>query len=178
MRNGKVCWPVWVPRTHRLIREADRRSRLSIPFDERSPRGVVSCANDLARHLWGRDLSFDQAASHRSAIRVRGRRLPFNAFCFQPNAAGVDMFRCWHSWHGNVNYVFPPKPLIGRLVAFLPTTRAKVVLALRKPISHAWWSYAIQPQAEGLVAQRDVLGFTLFAFDFSGRPSGPHDHVG
>lgn len=33
MRNGKLYWPVWLPRAHLNIKEADRRSRLSIPHD-------------------------------------------------------------------------------------------------------------------------------------------------
>ena len=45
LENNKVCWPIWVPRTHVLIQEADRRSRLRIPHDERSPVAVVSAAN-------------------------------------------------------------------------------------------------------------------------------------
>ena len=50
MEHGKICWPVWVPRNHLLIQEADRRSRLSIPHDDRSPSrqcwlGVVRTSN-------------------------------------------------------------------------------------------------------------------------------------
>ena len=33
MRNGKLYWPVWLPIAHLNIKEADRRSRLSIPHD-------------------------------------------------------------------------------------------------------------------------------------------------
>ena len=170
LKHGKVCWPIWVPRTHRLIVEADRRSRMRIPHDERSPRGVVACANEMAVRLWGRCISFDQAASHRSAIVVQGQVLPFNAFCYQPGAAGVDMFRCVNSWHGNVNYVFPPEPLVGRLLTFLPYTNARSVVVIKKTTRRAWWSYSVQPNAHGLVASRDVLGFTIFAFDFVEAP--------
>ena len=94
---------------------------------------MVDAANALACELWGTGLSFDQAASHVSAVRVAGRRLPFNAMCFQPQAAGVDMFRCMRSWAANVNYVFPPTPMIGRLLTFLPSTRARAIVALRAP---------------------------------------------
>lgn len=169
LHNNKVCWPVWVPRTHALIQEADRRSRLRIPHDERSPQQVVDTANSLALRLWGVGLSFDQAASHRSAVRVAGRRLPFNAMCYQPQAAGVDMFRCLHSWRSNINYVFPPAPMVGRLLSFLPTTGARAIVALKAPLTHGWWSYAIQPHSPGLVASRRVRGFRLFAFDFERR---------
>ena len=167
LRNNRICWPIWVPRTHLLIQEADRRSRLRIPHDDRSPLSVVSTANDLATHLWGQELSFDQAASHRSAISIRGRTLPFNAVCMQPGAAGIDMFRCLHSWANNVNYVFPPSPVLGRLLTFLPTTRSRCILATPLPIGYSWWSYALQPRAKGLLKRLDVDGFALFAFDFS-----------
>ena len=170
LTNNKVCWPVWVPRTHRLIKEADRRSRLRIPHDDRSPQAVVHAANELAISLWGFGISFDQAASHKSAVVVNGSVLPFNAFCFQPGASGIDMFRCLQSWRCNVNYVFPPRPMTGRLLTFLPSTRAKSVVALRLPIRNAWWSYTIQPHSEGLLATRRVAGFKIFAFDFSDQP--------
>ena len=172
LAHNKVCWPVWVPRSHRLIGEADRRSRLSIPHDSRSPQAVVDAANDMAMRLWGRCLSFDQAASHRSAVKVHGRVLPFNAFCFQPGAAGIDMFRCLASWRHNINYVFPPQPMSGRLLSFLPTTMSRAVVALRLPLPNAWWSYTIQPHSPGLLSSRRLLGFKIFAFDFS-APNRP-----
>ena len=169
LENNKACWPVWVPRTHALIQEADRRSRLRIPHDERSPQQVVDAANDMAISLWGSGLSFDQAASHCSAVKVGGHQLPFNAMCFQPRASGVDMFRCIESWKANINYVFPPGPMTGRLLTFLPTTAARSVVALRLPLVNAWWSYTIQPHSPGLVVSREVLGFKIFAFDFTSR---------
>ena len=167
LKNNRVCWPIWVPRDHYLIQEADRRSRLRIPHDDRSPPAVVAQANELALRLWHANLSFDQAASHRSAISVHGKALPFNAVCMQPGAAGIDMFRCLHSWSVNINYVFPPAPMLGRLVTFLPTTRSRCILATPLPIGFAWWSYALQPRSKGLLERVDVGGFALFAFDFS-----------
>ena len=167
LSNNRICWPIWVPRTHVLIREADRRSRLHIPHDDRSPPPVILAANNLATRLWGEELSFDQAASHRSAISIRGRTLPFNAVCMQPGAAGIDMFRCPQSWTSNVNYVFPPAPVLGRLLTFLPTTRSRCILATPLPIGFSWWSYALQPRSTGLLERLDVGGFALFAFDFS-----------
>ena len=150
--------------------EADRSSRLFIPFDERSPLPIVACADRLAMRLWNRGLSFDQAASHRTAIWVRGSRLPFNAFCFQPGAAGVDMFLCLQSWAGNVNYVFPPPPMLGRLLTFLPSTLARSVVVTRLPIPNGWWSYTLLPGAPGLVCRRDTHGFAVIAFDFRPGP--------
>lgn len=167
LENNKVCWPIWVPRTHVLIQEADRRSRLRIPHDERSPVAVVSAANNLAIRMWGAGLSFDQAASHLTAVTVSGVTLPFNAFCVQPGASGIDMFRCLQSWRCNINYVFPPAPMTGRLLTFLPTTKARVIVALKLPIANAWWSYTLQPHSAGLIASHRTHGFKIFAFDFA-----------
>ena len=167
LENGRVCWPIWVPRTHRLITEADRRSRLFIPHDDRSPPQLVKAANEWSVSLWRACLSFDQAASHMSAIVVGGRTLPFNAFCFQPGAAGIDMFLCLASWRGNVNYVFPPEPMVGRLFTFLPSTLARSIVVVKEPVHHSWWSYAIQRGAAGLVGRKSLFGFAMFAFDFT-----------
>ena len=167
LQQNKTCWPIWVPRTHALIMEADRRSRLRIPHDDRSPAYLVKAANNLARRIWGVDISFDQAASHKSAIVINGRQLPFNAICFQPRASGIDMFRCHQSWIGNVNYVFPPAPIAGRLLTFLPSTKARTIVALPAPIDNAWWSFAVQPNAQGLLVRLEVGSFVLLAFDFS-----------
>ena len=168
LTHNKTCWPIWIPRTHALIQEADRRSRLKIPHDERSPTAVVLKANELARRFWGRDISFDQAASHRSAIIINGKQLPFNAVCFQPGASGIDMFRCPRSWVNNINYMFPPAPIAGRLITFLPSSKARSIVALPRPIANEWWSFAVQPHATGLRMSEVVGSFQLFVFDFSG----------
>ena len=167
LANNRMVWPVWLPRTDPIIREADRRSRMLIPHDARTPQPVVDAANDMALETWHLHLSFDQAASHRSAIRVDGHRLPFNAYCMQPGASGVDTFRCWQSWRANVNFINPPAPMTGRLVTFLPTTGARVVLVIPTPRDQAWWHYAIMPSAEGFSAQLKFMGFTITVFDFS-----------
>ena len=169
LAHNKTCWPAWLPRTHRVIKEADTRSRLTIPHDDRSPAKVVQAANELAMRLWQAPLSFDQAASHLSAVTVNGSRLPFNAFCHQPGAAGVDMFRQWLSWKQNINYVFPPRPMMGRLITFIPTTQSRVIVALPAPIPVAWWNFAVGPHAPGLMAEVFVSGFRLLAFDFRHR---------
>ena len=138
-----------------------------IPHDERSPQLVVEAANSMAEQIWHQSISFDQAASHRSAIHVRGHRLPFNAFCMQPGASGVDTFRCWRSWQVNVNFIHPPAPMIGRTATFLPSTGARVVLVIPEPTEQQWWQYAIQPGAQGIRAQTRIHGFVITAFDFS-----------
>ena len=48
LKNGKVCWPVWLPRTHAVIKDSDCRSRMTIPFDQRSPTPVVQRADSMA----------------------------------------------------------------------------------------------------------------------------------
>ena len=75
---------------------------------------------------------------HKSAIKVMGRTLPFNAFCFQVGAAGVDTFTQWVSWKQNINYVYPPAPMTGRLLTFLPSTAARAVVAVPLPLPCAW----------------------------------------
>ena len=130
LSNNKVCWPVWVLRIHRLIQEADRRSQMFIPHDNRSPGVIVALTNEMAQRLWGRNLSFDQSASHLSALWVHGYQLPFNSVCFHPGAAGVDMFRCIGSWRTQINYVFPRRPILVRLFTFLPTTKARAIVTV------------------------------------------------
>ena len=167
IRHGVAVWPVWLPRSDPCIQEADRRSRLNIPHDYGSPTYLVRAANRLAAHLWDEQLSFDQAASHRTAIRINGAQLPFNAVCMQPGAAGVDMFRQWQSWVDNVNYVYPPKPMLGRLVTFVQHTKARVIVAFRAPAPSSWWTHAIQPTAPGLIISIQIGEFIVVAYDFS-----------
>ena len=167
LRTGCICHPIWIPRTHSIIKESDRRSRLLIPHDERSPPRVVREANAMANRCWHADLSFDQMASHRSAISIKGRKLPFNAFCMQPGASGVDAFLCTKSWRSNVNYVFPPRPMLGRLITFLPSTASRVVVAMKRPLPHSWCSFALQPHAPGVIMSSNVGNFSLVAFDFT-----------
>ena len=42
LNNNRIYCPIWVPRTHHLIQEADRRSRLHIHHDDR-PFAAVGC---------------------------------------------------------------------------------------------------------------------------------------
>ena len=176
LKHGKTCLPVWVPRTNRSIQEADRLSRTRIPHDDKSPTYVVRAANRLAVEIWDAQLSFDQAASHKSAIEINSRQLPFNAFCMQPGASGVDMFRQWDSWRHNVNYVYPPLPMLGRLITFLQHTAAKVIVAFKGPVPAAWWSHAVQPFARGVVASVQIGEFIIVAFDFSTTSRRPSNY--
>jgi hypothetical protein len=176
LRHGKLCWPVWLPRTHALIKEADRRSRLAVPHDQRSPAAVVATANSLAISLWGRPISFDRAASHRSAVKLNGRRLPFNSYYAQPGSAGVDMFMQHVSWARHVNYVYPPAPAMGRLATFLPSTRARSIVVCPLPMPVAWWSFAMSSKAAGVVASVEAHGFRVTAFDFVRQTDTPNNY--
>ena len=173
LANNKICWPVWLPRSHAVIMEGDRRSRLSIPHDVRSPQHVVDHANSVALDLWGKQLSFDQAASHVSAVRVGGCRLPFNAFCWQPGASGVDTFSQIQSWRDNINYVFPPAPMVGRMVTFIPHTKSRAILVIPRTARNGWWSHAIVRGAEGMIHQSVVGDFLVSAFDFKEKRPPP-----
>lgn len=166
LSNNKICWPVWLPRTHPVIKIGDKRSRMVIPYDDQSPQSVVDAADNIAHRLWGRHLSFDQTASHVSAVKVNGIRLPFNAFCWQPGAAGVDSFSQLDSWKRNINYVYPPAPMIGRMATFLRHTYARSILVIPLNQQHGWWSYAVAPGARGLEHQSVQDGFLISAFSF------------
>lgn len=166
LRWNIVVWPVWLPRSHEVIQYADSLSRTTIPHDQRSPPQLWRYANELAIRLWHAPISFDQAASHMSRIRIDGRPLPFNAFCHQPGAQGVDMFHQLQSWRENVNFVYPPAPMLGRLVTFLPVTEARTILAFPAPLPQAWWSFATQPGARGVAFSGEAHGFAVIAFDF------------
>ena len=167
LQANVVCWPVWLPRTNAVIVEADRRSRLTIPHDLRTPQTVVDFCNRLAIAKWGQQLSFDQAASHVSAIKINGKQLPFNAFCRQPDASGVDMFLQKSSWTSNINFVHPPRPMTGRLLAFLQYTESRSIITFPDDMPTAWWSFMTQPNSAGLVARHFFKGFMVLAFDFS-----------
>ena len=166
LEHSVICWPVWLPRTHPLIKEADRRSRLRIAHDERSPQKLVDFCDRLANERWGRHISFDQMASHRSSIRICNRALPFNASCWQPGAQAVDSFMQWKSWADNVNYVYPPTPMIGRLVTFLPSTNSRAIVVFPRATRSSWWSFAVQRHSDGVCAVRQFEGFTVVVFDF------------
>ena len=48
LAHNTSCWPVWLPREHRIMRLADKRSRLRIPHDQLSPKKVIMTANSMA----------------------------------------------------------------------------------------------------------------------------------
>ena len=77
------------------------------------------------------------------------------------------MFRQWQSWVDNVNYVYPPKPMLGRLVTFVQHTKARVIVAFRAPAPTSWWTHAIQPTAPGLVISLQIGEFIIVAYDVS-----------
>ena len=52
--------PVWTERKHYIIRESDQRGRFVEPNDYRTPPLIVTEANKMAIHIWGRPLEFDR----------------------------------------------------------------------------------------------------------------------
>ena len=166
LQHNVICWPVWLPRTHPVIKEADRRSRLSIAHDLHSPPQLVEFCNQIALQQWSLPLSFDQMASHRSCVRINGEKLPFNASCWQPGANAVDTFEQRESWQRNINYVYPPSPMTGRLVTFLPATKSRAIVAFLRPSRTHWWSFAVQSNSDGVRGVHHLGNFTVVAFDF------------
>lgn len=165
-----VISPCWSPRSHRLIREADRRSRWSDRHDRRTPPRAFAIADSRARALWGRGITFDRQASHLNAMPPpeQGPTLPFNSLWLQPGSAGVDMFlQPPESWLSNINYVFPAGPTVGRVLTFLPSTRSKVVVAI--PLQWlqcgSWWDPWTSPTAPGLLESVVVEDFRILFFD-------------
>ena len=75
-------------------------------------------------------------------------------------------FRQWDSWRNNVNYAYPPGPMTGRLVTFLPRTESRAIVCFPAPVPHTWWSYAVQPAAAGVIASLQIGDFIIVAFDF------------
>ena len=76
------------------------------------------------------------------------------------------MFLQAGSWRHHINYVYPPTPVLGRLVTFLPMTQARTIVVCALPMPPAWWSYAIAPGADGVVAFTEKDGFRITALDF------------
>ena len=80
LRRGIVLFPCWVPRSSPLIDGADRRSRWTDKYDDRSPPEVFWTANELAVQVWGDELSFDSQASHLNVMPAgASEKLLFNA---------------------------------------------------------------------------------------------------
>lgn len=165
---GVVVWPIWIPRESEIIAEADKRSRWTDRHAERSPVSVFNEANAIAIRLWRRPISFDRAASHGNAMPPDPSLppLPFNSRHFTPGTSGVDMF-LQTNWRQHINYVFPPSPVVGRLLGFLPSTRSRSIVIFREPVASTWWTPMTSPNAAGVVGSYRKNGFRIVAIDHS-----------
>jgi hypothetical protein len=137
--------PVWTERSHYIIEEADMRGRFVEPNDFRTPPLVFQEANRVAVQLWGQPIGFDRAAS--AANRLAD--LPFNSLWPQVGSVGIDLFR-QTDWHLYINFVHVPFAMLPRLLAFLPSTKARVVL-LAPLIHKRSWTPKVLPGAPGVI---------------------------
>ena len=80
--------PVWTEREHYIIRESDQRGRFVEPNDYGTPPLIVTEANKMAIHLWGRPLEFDRAASAFNALPG----MKFNSLWPQIGSSGINLF--------------------------------------------------------------------------------------
>ena len=115
------------------------------PNNFRTPPLVAHQCNMVSMRLWGRPLQFDRAASAQNALP--GMR--FNTLWPQPGSSGVDLFE-QTDWHKYTNFVHLPFASLPRLLAFLPSTKAKVAVLV--PIIHARsWTPKTLPGAPGFL---------------------------
>ena len=100
-----------------------------------------------------------------------GSRLPFNSLFVQPGSHGVDMFlQPRASWQRELNFIHPPAPAIGRVLAFLPSVAARAVvvfpLACRR---ESWWASMTRVGSPGVLSSSAFGGFRLIVIDHSCR---------
>ena len=137
--------PVWTERSHYIITEADKRGRFIEPNDFRTPPLVVHEVNRVATQLWGGPLQFDRAASAFNALPG----MKFNSLWPQVGSSGVDMFK-QTDWAQYINFVHVSFAILPRLLAFLPSTSARVAVLV--PLIHArQWTPKTLPGAPGVV---------------------------
>ena len=145
LEHGVEIIPVWTERSHYIIKEADKRGRFVEPNDYRTPPLVVHEANRVATQLWGGPLQFDRAASAFNALPG----MKFNSLWPQVGSAGVDMFK-QSDWAQYINFVHVSFTVLPRLLAFLPSTKARVAVLV--PLIHArQWTPSTLPGAPGVV---------------------------
>ena len=65
--------------------------------------------------------------------------------------------------------------MVGRLVTFLPSTKAKAVVTFPRTSRTNWWSFATQHNSDGVLEVREHQGFTVIVFDFELRTPRPLD---
>ena len=175
VRHGVTLIPCWVPRSSKLIQEADRLSRVRDVYGLRTPAAVFDLADELAVDTWGTRISFDRMASHLNAMPPSrsAPRLPFNSRWMQPGSAGVDMFlQPLHSWRAHVNFIHPPEPMVARVLTFIPRTMSRAVVAFPTSFrGHQWWSNWASPAGPGVVHCVHKDGFLVLVIDHTPRSS-------
>ena len=145
LEHGVELIPVWTERSHYIITEADKRGRFVEPNDFRTPPLVIHEVNRVASQLWGGPLQFDRAASAYNALPG----MKFNSLWPQVGSSGVDMFK-QTDWAQYLNFVHVSFAILPRLLAFLPSTGAKVAVLV--PLIHGrQWTPKTLPGAPGVV---------------------------
>ena len=173
LRHSVCLFACWSPRASDVNTVADTRSRWSDTYGHSTPKLVFLAADRIATRLWAAPLSFDRQASHLNVMPPRslGRPpLPFNSLWNQPGSSGVDMFlQPVASWQGNINFIHPAAPTIGRVLSFLPATssRSVVVIPCRFVDNCPWWSTFTVAGGPGVRHSERLLDFLVVAVDHS-----------
>ena len=169
--------PCWMPRSHAVIQEADRLSRIRDVYGDRTPAPVFAVAQQLAIETWGLPISFDRQASHLNVMPPEGQgpALPFNSRWLQPGSAGVDMFlQPLASWARHINFIHPAAPTLARVVTFLPRTYSRsIVVSPINLVRNQWWSSWVTPGSPGVVTTTSVDSFFVVVLDYSLRSDNP-----
>ena len=177
LRHGITLIPCWMPRSHPVIQEADRLSRIRDVYGARTPAPVFARAQHLALVHWGTPISFDRQASHINVMPPPGwgPPLPFHSRWLQPGSHGVDMFlQPRRSWMQHVNFIHPAEPTLPRVVTFLPQTCARSIVVFPEGRQHSqWWSSWVSDDGPGVVTTEVVAGFRIVVVDHSPRSDQP-----
>ena len=174
VRRGICLCPVWLARDEKVMVEADARSRLEDTHGHSTSKACFARADAIARRLWHRSISFDRMATPDNVMPPKGMgpSLPFNSRWRQPGSAGVDMFaQHIDSWRGNINFVHPPVPLIGRVCSFLSATDSRSIVIVPEHLVHkSWWASYVLPASPHVRAVEVVNGMRIVAIDSRVEP--------
>ena len=73
-----------------------------------------------------------------------------------------------HLWVNHINFVYPAEPTIGRVLTFLPHTRARTVVVFPLHLAVGrWWSSWTTRGQNGVLATAVHDGFLIVAVDHS-----------
>ena len=79
------------------------------------------------------------------------------------------------SWLAHINFVHPATPTLGRLLSFLPHTRARTIVVFPSALARGqWWTNMIRLGAPGVRFVRRIHGFVVVAFDHTRHRSLTH----